>query len=288
MSFLRKLFGGNSEAAGSNDNQDLQKTFDILKYDGVKALKYGQHDYAIMCFEKALEMREDPEVRDYLYRAYAQCERWNEAIRQLEVLADLQPENAQIRISQAQLAFLAEDYTLLCNVCQRALSQHENNDEIHFWRAKGLSGQGETEEAITALTRAIALNPDNYEAYLMRAQLCFKHNQTAMADADTDLLLSHVSKAEDIHLLKADIECKKGNWQEALYHLDIITGLNPFAVDAYRRKVFVRTQLGDIAGAKEDEAYLDEISSHDNQDPINTQDVVDKLEDRYKQNNPFA
>ena len=47
------------------------KNFDVLKYDGVRALKQHQFDYAVQCFVHALQLKSDDlECRDYLSSLY--------------------------------------------------------------------------------------------------------------------------------------------------------------------------------------------------------------------------
>ena len=56
MGFLKSLLGlGGDDAAAKNDD-NKSKEFDVLKYDGVRALRMGQNDYAVKCFEHALQM----------------------------------------------------------------------------------------------------------------------------------------------------------------------------------------------------------------------------------------
>ena len=72
MNFFKKLFGVAKEEK-TPTVEELQradeKNFDILKFDGVKALKINSVGYAIECFTHALNIKEDLEVRDYLSQA---------------------------------------------------------------------------------------------------------------------------------------------------------------------------------------------------------------------------
>ena len=72
MNFLKALFGGKEENSEEKRQADEQKNFDILKYDGVKALKTGQWQQAIRCLNHALNIREDLECHDYLSQALLQ------------------------------------------------------------------------------------------------------------------------------------------------------------------------------------------------------------------------
>ena len=69
MNFFKALFGGKEEKPEDKKKAEEEKNFDVLKYDGVRALRSGQHDYAIKCFTHALQMKEDLEIRDYMSQA---------------------------------------------------------------------------------------------------------------------------------------------------------------------------------------------------------------------------
>ena len=96
MGFLKSLFSGKVETPEEQQKEDLSKSFDVLKYDGVRALRSGELSYAIQCFEHALELQEDLETRDYLSQAYIQSDNLPQACEQLQKLADAQPENVQV------------------------------------------------------------------------------------------------------------------------------------------------------------------------------------------------
>ena len=71
MNFLQKLFGGKEETKEEAKVQNDAKDFEVLKYDGVRAMKTGQYDYAIRCFKHALEIQDDLEIHDHLSITYA-------------------------------------------------------------------------------------------------------------------------------------------------------------------------------------------------------------------------
>ena len=69
MNIFKRLFGVAQEEKVPT-KEELQaensKNFDILKYDGVRALKTQRYDYAIECFRHALDINEDLEIHDYM------------------------------------------------------------------------------------------------------------------------------------------------------------------------------------------------------------------------------
>ena len=79
MNFFKALFGGKSETSEEKKKADEIKNFDVLKYDGVRALQMGQTDYAVKCFGHALDIKDDLEIRDYLSQAYMRAENFTAA-----------------------------------------------------------------------------------------------------------------------------------------------------------------------------------------------------------------
>lgn len=59
MNFFKALFGGKIETSEEKKKEDEAKNFDVLKYDGVRAMRSGQLDYATKCFRHALEIKDD-------------------------------------------------------------------------------------------------------------------------------------------------------------------------------------------------------------------------------------
>ena len=85
------MFGGASESPEDKKKEEESKNFDVLKYDGVRALNQGQAAYAVRCFQHALELRDDLETRDYLSLAYVRTGDLLPAYEQLQKLAEANP-----------------------------------------------------------------------------------------------------------------------------------------------------------------------------------------------------
>ena len=110
MGFFKSLFGNNSQTAEEKRKDEDSKNFETLKYDGVRALKQGQVDYAVKCFTHALTIQEDLECRDYLSQAYMHTDELSQALEQLHILSEAQPQNVAIFMRMAEVAFMIEDY----------------------------------------------------------------------------------------------------------------------------------------------------------------------------------
>ena len=132
MNFFKALFGGSEETPEQKQKADETRKFDMFKYDGVKAAKMGQHDYAVKCYKEALKIREDLEVRDYLAQSLIRTGQLAEAYEQLETLAAAEPENTAIFIQMAQVAHMMENYTAMAQACERALLIDNQNARAHY------------------------------------------------------------------------------------------------------------------------------------------------------------
>lgn len=252
MGFWKAMFGGSELSPEEEKEEKTARNFDLLKYDGVKALKIGQTDYAVRCFQEALKLQEDLEVHDYLSQALLRQGELADAMEELQVLAAAEPENDSIQLRIAQLAYMEEDYVRMAEACERAMQIDGNSAATHYLYAQAYKGQGNVVGAIAMLTKAIALDEDNPDAYLLRGQIQLEIGETAGADADADWLLKNEYAHEEALLLKARVEVAKGHADDAIKLYDMVTEVNPFCIEAFRERGSLRLAQGDKAGAEAD------------------------------------
>jgi len=294
MGFFKSLFGGASESPEDKKKEEESKNFDVLKYDGVRALNQGQAAYAVRCFQHALELRDDLETRDYLSLAYVRTGDLLLAYEQLQKLAEAQPDNQQILLRMAEVAYMMEDYGALSSACEKALLIDGENPMVHYLYARGCAGQGDDVNAIAMLTKALTLKDDYAEAYLMRGETLLRMGDVAGADDDVKWLVEHLAENEDVLLLKARVEEAKGNRDEAVLIYNKVIELNPFNVAAFRGRGAVKLAQGDKQGAEEDMRMVLELNPHE-ADGVNgqytaegTEDIAQKVQEAYRNNNPFG
>lgn len=234
MSFLKALFGGKLETPEDKKKESEERDFDVLKYDGVRAMRSGRLDYAVKCFRHALGIKDDLEIRDYLSQVLVHVNELPEAMDELRAIASAQPDNMQVFIRMANVAYMMEDYAAMTDACERAILVDGNNPQAYYCHALASKGQGNVVNAIAMLTKAIALNGDYAEAYLLRGETLFGMGDLKGAGEDADWLLEHVSENEDVLLLKARIEHSLGNYEVARDLFGKVIDLNPFSVEAYK------------------------------------------------------
>ncbi len=294
MSFWKSLFGSKEESPEEKKKEDDARNFDILKYDGVAALKVHELEHAIKCFNKALEIKEDLEIRDYLSQALIQNNELLAAYAQLQKLVEAQPDNIKIWERMARVAYLMEDYGAMSDACEKALLLDKDNPEVSFLYARACLGHGEEVNAVAMLTKTIAIKPDFLDAYLLRGQTLLKMGDTKGAAEDADYLVEKAPDNEDALLLKAKVEEALGHHEDAITYYNMVINANPFCIDAFKGRGAIRLAQGDTKGAEEDMKSVLELDPKKAAE-VNgeytgegTEDIQQKTEQAYRNNNPFG
>lgn len=283
MNFFKALFGGKDENPEEKRQAEEAKNFEILKYDGVKALKIRQWQQAIRCLNHALSIREDLECRDYLSQALIQDNQLTAAYEELQKLHEAEPDNQEILQRMANVAFVMEDYGAMASSCEKALLISKDNPEIYYLYGRACMGQEDLTNAIAMFTKAISLNEDYGDAYLMRAGVMLQRGEVEAAEQDCQWLLERASSVEDVLILKAKVETAKGNHSEALSYYDKVIEGNPFSIEGFTLRAELKKQMGDQQGAEEDLARLREINPEGNDE-----DLEQKMNEAYKNSNPMG
>lgn len=260
MNFFRKLFGTKPDDTGDKEMEDKDKNFDVLKYDGVRALRTGQFDYAIKCFRHALEINDDLEIHDYLSQALIRNNELLPAYHELQVLADAEPDNQDIYIRMASVAFMTEDYDAMKDACQKALDISKDNPVVYLFYARAYRGAGDYVNALAMVNKAIELDNNYVDAYELRGEILLEMDDVNGADADAKWLLDHTENDEDVFLFKARVERAKEDYKEAIKYYDKVTDVNPFRIEAFRERGALKLAIGDKEGADEDGRKLLELN----------------------------
>lgn len=283
MGFWKALFGSSELTPEEEKKEQQAKNFDLLKYDGVKAMKMGQTDYAVRCFREALKIQDDLEIHDHLSRELMRMGELRDAYEELSLLERAEPRNAQVLVRMTQVAFMEEDYQLMDEVCQRLLQLDDKQAGSYLLSAQAQIGLGHDEEAITLLTKAIELGDGYAEAYLLRGQTLLRMGKVEDAASDTLQLLDLVGNQEDALLLKARVEVARGHRDLAQAIYNKVIEVNPFSVEAFSERALLKRQAGDDAGADEDLKTAHEL------DPTqDVQDIEQQVREAYQTINPLG
>ncbi|MBQ2167812.1 MAG: hypothetical protein II449_01015, partial [Prevotella sp.] len=160
------MFSGKVETPEEKKKVEESKNFDVLKYDGVKALRAGEAAHAVELFTHALGLQEDLEVRDYLSQALIHSDRLEEAYEQLEKLSEAEPENVQLLVRMTDVAYMMEDYDRMEELCEKAMLIDKDNPMLLMLYARACVGRGDLVNAVAMLSKAIAMREDYGDAYL--------------------------------------------------------------------------------------------------------------------------
>lgn len=289
MNFLKALFGSNTQRAEDQQPDERQKDFDTLKYDGVRALKTNETEYALRCFRHALALQDDLETRDYYSQALMLSNDMPGAYAQLQLLAAAQPDNMQIYMRMADVAYMMEDYSAMADVCGKAMQLDANDARVLYTHAKALVGLGRPDDAVDMLTKAVGLHPDAYEAYLLRGQILLEADRTDAAGQDADYLLQQLDQQEDVLMLKARVERKRGNNDEALTYYNKAVEVNPFCMDAFRERGMLRIDMGDEQEGRQDVAAAQEMTAQlEATHAPHGQGVEQQVRQAYKNVDPYG
>lgn len=285
MGFFRRLFGSKVEAPEQEKEEKTAKDFDVLKYDGVRALHQGQMEYAIQCFNAALQLKgnvldsdadstseekEVLEVRDYLSQALIHHGELLPAYEQLQKLAEAQPDNKQIFIRMAEVAYMMEDYGAMANACEKGMLVDRDDTHLLYLYAEACLGQGDFINTIAMLTKGIMLtekqqekeeNADNKQkilaqeaqSRLLRGETLLKMGDVKGADEDAQWLEEHIEQpSEEVLLLKARILHAEGKLDDAILYYNKVVEANPFSATGFKERGAIYLEKGDKENAERD------------------------------------
>lgn len=291
MNFFQKLFGGKEETKEEVKVQNEAKNFEMFKYDGVRAMKTGEVEYAVKCFKRALEIQDDLEIHDHLSVLFAHQGQLTDAYDELQLLSEAQPDNIQIYVRMANIAYMMENYGTMATACEKAILIDKDNAEAHYLYAQASKGQGDDVNTVAMATKAISLNEKYGDAYLLRGETYLRMEQLDDATADADWLLEHTADNEDVLLLKAHIERALPHNEEAIAWFGKVIDANPFSAQAYKERGEVYAEMGKDSEAAADAAKAAELMpvGGDNEgDGASSQDIATQMEKKYKEMNPYG
>lgn len=283
MGFLKTLFGSKTEPTEQEKEQKAERDFNVLKFDGMRALKIHDVEQALRCLTAALELKDDLEVRDCLSQALILNNDWQAALDELNLLAKAEPDNDQIQMRMANVCFLMEYYSQMADATDRALAIDPQNIHAMYAAAQAQNGMDKHKEAVEWLTKAIETEPNFGDAYLLRADTYRKMGEIEKADADAAWLLNVAPEHEDVLMLKARLEQAKGQVEEAIRYYDMVVEQNPFSADALKERAAMKLETGDQAGYEKDMAVAKEINPENDEE-----DIERKMQETYRNSNPFG
>jgi tetratricopeptide (TPR) repeat protein len=262
-----------------------------MKYDGVKAMRIGQFEYAEKCFREALKVHEDLEIHDYLSQTLMHLNRLQESLEELLLISREQPDNSSVMIQAAHVAYMLENYAQMHSLAEQARALDPENATAYYQMAQADLGQGDLVNGIAQLTKAIVLNENHGDARLLRAKTLLMMGDLDGAEQDVNWLMEHTEAEEDVLLTAARIAHAKGNDDDALNIYNKVVDVNPFQIDAYRERGQIKFDRGDKGGAQEDMQKVLELNPNETADvngDYSAEGVEQQVKRAYSNMNPFG
>ena len=200
--FFKSLFFGESE---ENDAEKSARNFDVLKYDGIKALKMGKTAYAIRCFNEALKLQEDTEVLEHLVSAYTREEQMEEAIATTTRMIEIEPENVQVLLLRARLNFMIEQYAEVITDCEMAIKLDTRALAAYLLQGQAKKMVGDLLGAVVVLSQAIQLKEDFAQALLLRAEIMLEMKSAKDGLDDVEKVVLLMPEEEQAYLVRGQL-----------------------------------------------------------------------------------
>jgi tetratricopeptide (TPR) repeat protein len=262
-----------------------------MKYDGVKAMRIGQFEYAEKCFREALKVHDDLEIHDYLSQTLMHLNRLQESLEELLLISMEQPDNPSVMTQAAHVAYMLENYAQMHSLAGQAQALDPENATAYYQMAQADLGQGDLVNGIAQLTKAIVLNENHGDARLLRAKTLLMMGDLDGAEQDVNWLMEHTEAEEEVLLTAARIAHAKGNDDDALNIYNKVVDVNPFQIDAYRERGQIKFDRGDKGGAQEDMQKVLELNPNETADvngDYSAEGVEQQVKRAYSNMNPFG
>lgn len=253
--FFKSLFGNNTVTTEEANDKDRQRKFDILKYDGLKAMKMGKVGYAIRCFNEALNFQEEFETLEYLAQAYIHQGKHAEAIDIYNRLTNLNPEQTDTFLKRAQLYLQEGQDESVITDCQYVLN-HQRDYRAYLLMAHAQNRLKLYEDALSSLTKAAELKNDMMDIFLLRSSVYYESGKYDEALEDINRAIILAPEEETAFMQRAKIYESFHNKKAALQDYATVTDLNPFYEQAYLEtgRILMENQQIDEAISYFDEA----------------------------------
>lgn len=212
-----------------------QSKFDILRDDGLRAMKMGELPYATKCFTEALALREDLAVLSYLAEAQFRMFDFVSALPALAKLHEVEPENLNILQLLARAQGGTGDFAAMEQSCQEALEfigegacQTEQRVLFLYYLAEAQAHNGGANAAIEQLTLALTLKPGFVDALCLRAKILMRLGKWEDALADTTALTENGADSAEFFALQAEALAALQNYDEAADYFQKSLEQDPF------------------------------------------------------------
>ena len=232
MGLFSSIFSS-AKPEGDNEQKVDLKQFDVLKYDGIRALRISKPAYALKCFTEALKIQQDIETMKYLVAVCNNLDMNDLALETLNNMIDLGEEPANSLLMRANFFFTNELYAETAIDCEQTIELEPDNYTAYFLLAKTEVALGERTKAISHLDKATGIKEDFAEGFALRADIYLALEKGNEALEDIEKVIELMPEDETAYLLRGRINELLGNAQAAFLDYQQALDRNPFNESAY-------------------------------------------------------
>ena len=253
MGIFNKIFGSSAPVSEeTKKEQEAQRQFDLLRDNGVRALRAHEMKTAIDCLSQAHTMRpEEAETLSYLVEALLQAQAFEEAMPLLKKLSEMEADNLEISLLLAQTQGRLNLFDDMAATVMPLMASHAGDARVFCLAGEAAEGQHNDIMAVAWLTQALTLRDDYVKARLLRARVLKGMGQWSDMLADTEILTAAHDDLEEAWTMHAEALAATGKTEEAALAFRHVISVNPFSSEAYLQLAAVLEAAGDLQGALE-------------------------------------
>jgi len=180
-----------------------------------------------------------PDAPPAVFRQLAEVEiragRHAAALPALEKAVALQPNDAELRLTQARTYAQVERWHDAANAAREAQRLMPKSIDALVLGAEAAYRQGKNGEAIESLKRAVALDPESYDVHFKLGRSYVDNNLYSDAQSHLERAARLNDRADAPHLMLAQMHQNQRSYDAAIQSLTVAAALNPS--DANRREL---------------------------------------------------
>lgn len=181
-------------------------------------------------------------------------DRYPEAVADYDQALATYPDNRNLLYNKSQAQISMKDYAGADSTFEQLTRNYPRFDAGLTGRARLRLLQGDTIAALTDIEKALELNPDGVNAYILRADI-----RTTSSTPDLDGALTDIDRAIKLHPLepgllinRAFIRYKNDDLRGAMDDYDHALGLDPSNATALYNRALLRAEVHDLNRAIDD------------------------------------
>ena len=223
----------NTESQTTEEKKKEPKvSFEVLRDDGVRAMKMGEVSFAAKCFAAALDMKDDLTTLSYLAEAQIRLQDYKQARPSLEKLVAKAPDNLTLQLLLARTQGHLQDYEAMKATSKAALALDNESADAMYYSADAAFHLGDPFNAIALLTQTLQKHEDFAEARSLRAKVLMGMAQMQEALEDTSKLAKDNPENEEYLAQHATVLAALDKDEEAIKTLQNLRAYNPFNREA--------------------------------------------------------